>query len=141
MSLIYRPDKSSRLHSNWQPRRRRLLRSGLRSSGVGEKRRCTKAGKTTVESREDVKQQVDTDVSVTLLIRDAENDDFNLQMVFFNNCFVYKMGNTLSQSPQRCLEFVFLVQITLKTINILIRSHRKTANSQLETREYLAYWL
>lgn len=33
------------------------------------------------------------------------------------------MGNTLSQSPQRYLEFVFLVQTTVKKINILKRSH------------------
>lgn len=37
--------------------------------GVGEKRRCTRAGKTTVESREDVNQHVDTDIFVTLLLK------------------------------------------------------------------------
>lgn len=57
---------------------------------VGEKRRCTRAGKTTVEGREDVNQHVDTDIFVTLLIRDAENDYFNLQIVFCSNCLVYK---------------------------------------------------
>lgn len=35
--------------------------------GVGEKRRCARAGKTTVEGREDVDQHVDTDIFVTLL--------------------------------------------------------------------------
>lgn len=37
--------------------------------GVGEKRRCTRAGKTTVEGREDVNQHVDTDIFVTLLLK------------------------------------------------------------------------
>lgn len=37
--------------------------------GVGEKRRCARAGKTTVESREDVNQHVDTDIFVTLLLK------------------------------------------------------------------------
>lgn len=37
--------------------------------GVGEKRRCTRAGKTTVEGREDVDQHVDTDIFVTLLLK------------------------------------------------------------------------
>lgn len=36
---------------------------------VGEKRRCTRAGKTTVEGREDVNQHVDTDIFVTLLLK------------------------------------------------------------------------
>lgn len=37
--------------------------------GVGEKRRCARAGKTTVEGREDVNQHVDTDIFVTLLLK------------------------------------------------------------------------